>query len=130
MRAGFVAGLNEVFLIGALLALVAAVLTLVLIRSRDFETSAARSSARPTGAVQSEADQRDAAVSEAGMRPELDRERERLVRELREHIEAAEHHVEEATATRARLHRLGDDIDRDALDTTPGANGRAGRSRE
>jgi EmrB/QacA subfamily drug resistance transporter len=49
VRAGFVSGLNEVFLVGALLALVSAVLTLILIRSRDFETSAARSHAAPTG---------------------------------------------------------------------------------
>jgi predicted MFS family arabinose efflux permease len=43
VRAAFVNGLNEVFLVGAILTLVSAVLTLVLIRSRDFETSAARS---------------------------------------------------------------------------------------
>ena len=43
VRAGFVAGLNEVFLVGAILAGVAAVLTLVLIRGKDFEVSAARS---------------------------------------------------------------------------------------
>ncbi len=42
VRASFVAGLNELFLIGAIVTLVAAVLTLVLIRSRDFEASAAR----------------------------------------------------------------------------------------
>jgi hypothetical protein len=40
-----VTGLNEVFLIGAILTLVSAVLTFVLIRSRDFEESAARSGA-------------------------------------------------------------------------------------
>ncbi|MFL5864198.1 MAG: MFS transporter, partial [Solirubrobacteraceae bacterium] len=44
-RAAFVAGLNEIFLVGAVLTLVSAVLTLVLIRSRDFEASAARSGA-------------------------------------------------------------------------------------
>ena len=43
VRAGFVTGLNDVFLVGAILAGVAAVLTLVLIRSQDFEASAARS---------------------------------------------------------------------------------------
>jgi EmrB/QacA subfamily drug resistance transporter len=43
IRSGFTAGLNDVFLIGAILAFVAAGLTLVLIRSRDFEVSAARS---------------------------------------------------------------------------------------
>ena len=42
VRSGFVAGLNEIFLIGAGLTMVAAVLTLVLIRSRDFEVGAAR----------------------------------------------------------------------------------------
>jgi EmrB/QacA subfamily drug resistance transporter len=47
VRASFVAGLNEIFLIGAILTLVSAVLTLVLIRSKDFEASAARSSATP-----------------------------------------------------------------------------------
>ena len=47
MRTAFVTGLNEIFLIGAILSLVAAVLTLVLIRSRDFEPSAARSGASP-----------------------------------------------------------------------------------
>jgi EmrB/QacA subfamily drug resistance transporter len=50
VRAGFVAGLNEVFLVGAILAFVAAVLTLVLIRGQDFEVSAARSGAG-SGAV-------------------------------------------------------------------------------
>jgi hypothetical protein len=47
LRSSFVTGLNEVFLIGAILTLVSAVLTFVLIRSRDFEASAARSEARP-----------------------------------------------------------------------------------
>jgi hypothetical protein len=42
VRVGFVSGLNDVFLIGAVLCLVSAVLTLVLIRSQDFETGAAR----------------------------------------------------------------------------------------
>ena len=52
LRSSFVTGLNEVFLVGAILTLVSAVLTLVLIRSRDFEASAARSgaSAQPAGA--------------------------------------------------------------------------------
>ncbi len=45
VRASFVAGLNELFLIGAIVSFVAALLTLVLIRSRDFEASAARSGA-------------------------------------------------------------------------------------
>ena len=47
IRAGFTAGLNDVFLVGALLALVAAVLTLLLIRSKDFESGAARGAHRP-----------------------------------------------------------------------------------
>jgi EmrB/QacA subfamily drug resistance transporter len=47
LRSSFVTGLNEVFLIGAVLTLVSAVLTFVLIRSRDFEASAARSGAAP-----------------------------------------------------------------------------------
>ena len=47
VRTAFVTGLNEVFLIGAILSLIAAVLTLVLIRSKDFETSAARSGPAP-----------------------------------------------------------------------------------
>jgi EmrB/QacA subfamily drug resistance transporter len=42
IRDGFVAGLDDVFLIGAILVFVAAALTLVLIRSRDFEVGAAR----------------------------------------------------------------------------------------
>jgi predicted MFS family arabinose efflux permease len=47
VRTAFVTGMNEIFLVGAILSLVAAVLTLVLIRSRDFEASAARSGAQP-----------------------------------------------------------------------------------
>ena len=42
LRASFVAGLNEIFLIGAILSLVASVLTLILIRGKDFEAGAAR----------------------------------------------------------------------------------------
>jgi hypothetical protein len=42
VRSAFVAGLNEIFLIGAALTLVSSVLTLILIRSRDFEAGAAR----------------------------------------------------------------------------------------
>jgi EmrB/QacA subfamily drug resistance transporter len=52
MRVGFVDGLNEVFLIGAFVTLVSAVLTLLLIRSRDFEAGAARGGARPDAAAQ------------------------------------------------------------------------------
>jgi hypothetical protein len=53
LRSSFVTGLNEVFLLGAILTLVSAVLTFVLIRSRDFEVSAARSgaAARPAEAA-------------------------------------------------------------------------------
>ncbi len=42
VHASFVAALNDIFLIGAIVAIVAAALTLVLIRGRDFEASAAR----------------------------------------------------------------------------------------
>jgi len=55
VRASFVTGLNEVFLIGAVLVLVSAALTLVLIRTRDFETGAARAGApRPEAAPAAE----------------------------------------------------------------------------
>jgi EmrB/QacA subfamily drug resistance transporter len=47
VRSGFTAGLNDVFLVGAILAFAGAVLTLLLIRSRDFEASAGRIEARP-----------------------------------------------------------------------------------
>jgi len=47
VRAGFTSGLNEIFLIGAVITLTAAVLTLILIRSRDFEVSAARGPSLP-----------------------------------------------------------------------------------
>jgi hypothetical protein len=50
VRASFTAGLNEVFLVGALLALVSSVLTLLLIRSRDFESGAARGAQSPDAA--------------------------------------------------------------------------------
>jgi EmrB/QacA subfamily drug resistance transporter len=43
VHAGFTTGLNQVFLVGALVSFVAAALTLVLIRGKDFEASAARS---------------------------------------------------------------------------------------
>ena len=54
VHASFATGLNEVFLVGALLALVSSVLTLVLIRGKDFEAGAARggqSQARPATAA-------------------------------------------------------------------------------
>jgi hypothetical protein len=51
VRASFVTGLNDVFLVGALLVLVSAALTLVLIRSRDFEVGAARVST-PAGGTE------------------------------------------------------------------------------
>ena len=49
VHAGFVAALNDVFLIGAVVAIVAAGLTLVLIRSRDFEAEAALAPRGATG---------------------------------------------------------------------------------
>ena len=45
VRSSFVIGLNEIFLVGAILSLVGAVLTLILIRGKDFEVSAARGGA-------------------------------------------------------------------------------------
>jgi EmrB/QacA subfamily drug resistance transporter len=42
LRAGFASGLNDVFVVGAILCFAGALLTLVLIRSRDFEEGAAR----------------------------------------------------------------------------------------
>jgi len=47
VRAGFADGLNLILVVGAILVFVSAGLTLVLIRSRDFEASAARSTAVP-----------------------------------------------------------------------------------
>jgi EmrB/QacA subfamily drug resistance transporter len=55
VKASFTTGLNEIFLVGALLALVAAVLTLVLIRSKDFESGAARGGSGPPRAAGGEA---------------------------------------------------------------------------
>jgi EmrB/QacA subfamily drug resistance transporter len=52
VRAGFTSGLNEIFLVGGVLALVSSVLTLVLIRSKDFEAGSARS--EPASAAASE----------------------------------------------------------------------------
>ncbi len=57
VRVGFATGLNDVFLIGAVLCLVSSVLTLILIRSQDFDAGAARGSgSRP-------------AAGQAGQRP-------------------------------------------------------------
>jgi hypothetical protein len=42
VHTAFTAGLNEIFLVGAIIALAASVLTVLLIRSRDFEAGAAR----------------------------------------------------------------------------------------
>jgi EmrB/QacA subfamily drug resistance transporter len=50
LSAGFTHGLNEIFLVGAILTFVSAALTLVLIRSRDFESGAALARA-PDGAA-------------------------------------------------------------------------------
>jgi EmrB/QacA subfamily drug resistance transporter len=47
IHAAFTTGLNDVFLIGAGLSFVSALLVLVLIRSRDFEASAARGAGGP-----------------------------------------------------------------------------------
>ena len=54
IRDGFVAGLDDVFLIGAILVFAAAALTLVLIRSRDFEVGAARGPQRETQPTQTD----------------------------------------------------------------------------
>jgi EmrB/QacA subfamily drug resistance transporter len=51
VRSGFTAGLNDVFLVGAVLMFVSAVLVLGLIRTRDFEQSAAGRQAAPTPAA-------------------------------------------------------------------------------
>ena len=61
VRASFTAGLNDVFLIGAVLMFVSAVLTLALIRSRDFESGAARGAPEP----QAEAAERPAEPARA-----------------------------------------------------------------
>jgi hypothetical protein len=50
IRSGFVAGLNDVFLIGAILVFVSAACTLVLIRGRDFEVGAAHRQTPESGA--------------------------------------------------------------------------------
>jgi EmrB/QacA subfamily drug resistance transporter len=60
IRAGFAHGLNEIFLVGAIVTFAAAVLSLVLIRSRDFEEGAARSAPSDQGA------QRDAGSAAGG----------------------------------------------------------------
>jgi EmrB/QacA subfamily drug resistance transporter len=49
IRAGFAHGLNEVFLIGAVVSFAAAVLALALIRSRDFEAGTAQAQRREEG---------------------------------------------------------------------------------
>jgi EmrB/QacA subfamily drug resistance transporter len=51
IRAGFAHGLNEVFLVGAIVSFAAASLTFVLIRSRDFEEGAAHAGATTGGAA-------------------------------------------------------------------------------
>ena len=62
IRAGFTTGLNEVFLVGALVAFAGAALTLVLIRGKDFEASAARGG---SAASTPEVADRDEPVAEA-----------------------------------------------------------------
>ncbi len=59
LRAGFVVGLNDIFLIGAMLTLASAVLTLLLIRSQDFEAGAARTP-RPQAQAASDRPEPDA----------------------------------------------------------------------
>jgi EmrB/QacA subfamily drug resistance transporter len=70
VRASFVSGLNEIFLIGSILAAVSSVLTLILIRNRDFTAGAAhdRSDATPVAAPVAEAE--PAPVAEAEPSPE------------------------------------------------------------
>jgi EmrB/QacA subfamily drug resistance transporter len=51
IRAGFTSGLDQVFLVGAILTGVSAGLTLLLIRSQDFEAGSARPAAPAPGAV-------------------------------------------------------------------------------
>jgi hypothetical protein len=75
VRASFTTGLNEVFLVGAVLTLVSAVLTLFLIRSRDFESSAARSEPRPDSGQPAERERsadREADGSGNGQPPSAD----------------------------------------------------------
>ena len=67
VRSSFVAGLNEIFLIGAVLTLVSSVLTLILIRSKDFEAGAARG---PNTAEQPSDGRPAAPVRERGAGPE------------------------------------------------------------
>jgi EmrB/QacA subfamily drug resistance transporter len=67
VRSSFVAGLNEIFLIGAVLTLVSSVLTLVLIRSKDFEAGAARG---PDTAGKPSAEGASAAAQAPGAGPE------------------------------------------------------------
>jgi EmrB/QacA subfamily drug resistance transporter len=68
VRAGFTAGLNDVFLVAAILVFVSSVLTLVLIRGKDFEASAARSSPTPDVAAATPA-ARGSAASEQATEP-------------------------------------------------------------
>jgi len=53
VAASFTTGLNDIFLIGAIVVFVSAALTLVLIRSKDFEASAARGGPPPAAATAS-----------------------------------------------------------------------------
>jgi EmrB/QacA subfamily drug resistance transporter len=67
LHTGFADGLNDVFLIGAILCLVASLLTLVLIRRKDFDTAVARppSSSGDGRAIASHAEQTQP-LTEAG----------------------------------------------------------------
>jgi len=63
VRASFVTAMNEIFLVGAILSLMGAILSLVLIRSRDFEEGAARTGAGRPPAAAEPATQMSAPVS-------------------------------------------------------------------
>ncbi|MEA2264757.1 MAG: hypothetical protein QOE27_340, partial [Solirubrobacteraceae bacterium] len=69
VRTGFVDGLNELFLIGALVSFTAAALALVLIRNKDFEASAAHGPTAPPAAVPVGA---DSTAEDPGVPPELE----------------------------------------------------------
>ncbi len=72
VRTGFTSGLDDVFLVGAILVLVAAVLTLVLIRGKDFhhESAQAGRGERPRAAGQPDVAEQADLASAAGEQPE------------------------------------------------------------
>ena len=69
VKASFTTGLNDVFLVGAVLALVSAVLTLLLIRSKDFEVGAARGAQRPAAGPPAVAEAEPPALAGAEAEP-------------------------------------------------------------